>query len=120
MHAGPILRAHRHAIERRQGQAPAMVRGDAGGVHAHGGAVDRARSVVRARRPAEDAAVPHRLPAGLYPRLVPYPPPSEAQGHRSWHYYSSSTSQRRQFSGKIMFIALAGWLAYNILSYPIF
>jgi hypothetical protein len=94
MHPGVVLRPHGHAVERRQGQAPAVVRGDAGGIHAHGGAVDRARCDMRARRRPEDAVVPHRRRAELRPRLVPDPPASAAPGHPSWDS-SSSTSQRQ-------------------------
>jgi len=93
--AGPVLRAHAHAVERREGQAPAVVRGDGGRVHQHGGAVDRDRPAVCSGRRPEAPVVPHRLRAGLGPRLVPDPPAPAAQGRPPRRRSSSRDRQQR-------------------------
>jgi hypothetical protein len=104
---GSVLRAHAHAVERREGEAPAVVRGDGGRVHAHGGAVDRERPAVRARRRPEAPVVPHWIRPRLGPRLVPDPPAPAAQSrhpgrspgrHPRWRQFiTGSVDRHRQF-----------------------
>lgn len=80
--AGALLRPHKHALRRHQGQdAAAGVRGDARRLHAGGGAVGRPRPHRRPRRRPAAAVVPRRLRAGLRPRLVSPPQAPPAPGH---------------------------------------